>query len=159
MASVRLRGLFIGDNAVFQRQDVPTPVKKVAAIYLLLAVTSCLYFVFLVSTMPVAWFALVKMPLSIAVAFGLLNLREGWRKSSVFISGYAVLVIPFECLAIHFSSDFHLFMSRVSGIDSSILLSLVLVLSFVMFLWMFITLRRPDIKRAFESGGQGTLAT
>ena len=81
--------------------------------------------------------------------FGIARLRDGWRKFSVFISGYAVLVIPIEFLAILLSSDFKLFISRPSGIDSWIVLEFVLILAFAIFLWMFVTLTRPNVKKGF----------
>ena len=60
MASVRLCRLFGGGDAVFQKQNVPTPVKMAAAANLLFAVFHLASFVYFVPTMPIAWGGLVK---------------------------------------------------------------------------------------------------
>ncbi len=49
--------------------------------------------------------------------------------------------------------------SNLSVVDSRGVGVLAIALEFAMFLWMFITLMRSDVKRAFESGEQETLAT
>ena len=138
-----------------QRQNIPTPVKMVAAAYLLMAVVNFCYFFFLLSAAPcLTPPTLFKVLLSIAAAIGLLNLREGWRIFTLFITGLGLLILPLYSLAIFFSSDFVLLVSRLSGIESWIGLELVVALSFAMCLWIFRTLMRPDVKRAFESGEQ-----
>jgi hypothetical protein len=148
----------------FQKQNVPKPVKMVAALHLVFAVVNLLGFIFFVATMPIAWFGIPKAILSVATAIGLLNLSNGWRTFSLIISGFAILIVPFEVLAMFLSSDFFLSVSKMTGIDSWVGIQFVLAFSFLAFLWIFITLMRPDVKRAFESGEpqsgkQETLAT
>ena len=72
---------------MFQRQDIPRPVKMVAAIYLVGAVINVFYFVVFVWTIPTAWIALVKVLVSIVAAIGLLKLISGWRIFTIIISG------------------------------------------------------------------------
>lgn len=91
---------------MFQTQNVPKPVKMVAAVYLLGAVFHFFYFVLYVSTTPIAWFGLGKVLLSIAAGIGLLYLIPGWRTFSIFISWLGVLILPFYVLATIFSADF-----------------------------------------------------
>lgn len=141
-----------------QRQNIPTPVKMVAAVYLLGAVVHSFYFFFFVSTAVAelnfwrcafAAGSFFKVWLSIALARGLLNLSEGWRAISLITSGLGVLILPFYFLAVIFSSDFALLVSKLSGIDSLVVVKLVPAIGFAMFLWMFRTLIRPDVNRAF----------
>ena len=68
-----------------------------AAANLVFAVFHFVSFAYFVSTMPIAWFGLVKMLFAIAAAIGLLNLRSGWRTFTLVISWLGVLVLPFSC--------------------------------------------------------------
>ena len=102
--------------------------------------------------------------MSIAAAIGLLNLRPGWRTFTIFISGLGVLILPFYVLATIFSTDFVLFVSEMSGVDSLVVMLFAEIFGFALFLFMLICLMRPDVKNAFQtreqqSGEQATLAT
>ena len=138
-------------TAALAQLRCPRPVKMIAAVYLLLAVFNFLYVVFFVSTVPLAPLALIKVVLCIAVAIGLLNLKSGWRIFTLITSGLTVLVLPFYFLVVVFSSEF---VSEQSGIDSPIVIELILALHFAIFVWVLRTLMLPDVKRAFESGEQ-----
>ena len=160
MARIWVRGFFFGDNAMFQIQNVPKSVKMVSAGFLLMAMVDVYYFILFLFTAPeFVPFALIDGLLLIALAVGLLNLSGGWRTFSLVITGLGVLVFPPCFLALVFSSDFFLLVSEHSRIDSLVALEVAVVFYCASLLWMFITLRRPDVKRAFESGGQETLAT
>ena len=141
-------------TATLARLRCPRPVKMIAAVYLLLAVFNFLYLVFFVSTVPLAPLALIKVVLCIAVAIGLLNLQAGWRIFTLITSGLCVLVLPFYFLAVVFSSDVLLFVFGQSGIDSRVVIELIVALHFAIFVWVPRTLMLPDVKRAFESGQQ-----
>ncbi len=138
-------------TAALAQLRCPRPVKMIAAVYLLLAVFNFLYVVFFVSTVPLAPLALFKVVLCIAVAIGLLNLKSGWRIFTLITSGLTVLVLPFYFLVVVFSSEF---VSEQIGIDSPIVIELILALHFAIFVWVLRTLMLPDVKRAFESGQQ-----
>jgi hypothetical protein len=146
------------DN-LFQRQNIPMPVKMVAAAYLLLAVLNVAYSFFFFSISPVAPLAIFKALVGIAAAIGLLRLRSGWRTFSLVISLMSVLVLPFYFLGVLLSPDFLLFVSTMSGVDSVAVIEFAVVLGFAMFLWICITLMRPDVKTAFESKQQKNFAT
>ncbi len=151
-----------------RRQDVPMPVKMVAAAFLMGAVAHSWVFFCFVSTarLDPLGIALLKVALSIptalkvllgiAMARGLLNLSEGWRAFSLVILVLGVLVLPFYFLVVVFSSEFALLVSQLIGINSWVV-KLGLAAAFAMFLLMFRTLIRPDVERAFESGGQQNL--
>lgn len=148
---------------LFQRQNIPKPVKMVAGVCLLGAIPQFLYFVIFVTTTPIAWFGLGKALFGIVMAIGLLNLRPGWRTFTVFITGLGVLVLPFYVLATIFSTEFVQFVSELTGIQSTSVMLFAEVVGFAMFLFIFICLTRPDVKKAFQSGkpkpeGQATLA-
>jgi|TARA_Y100000310_G_scaffold279711_3_gene299003 hypothetical protein len=139
----------------FQRQDVPKPVKMVVAACLLLAIVNLSFSLFYLFSTPVlAALALVKGLLGIAAARGLLNLSAGWRIFMLVVTGLGILILPLYFLAMIFSSNFVLFVSEVSGIDSWVALALGIALGFALFLYIFVTLLRPDVKSAFESGRQ-----
>ena len=158
MTGVWIRGVFFGDNAMFQRRNVPRSVKMVALVCLFGAVVNCSYSILFFSTGVFAPLAFLKGLFGIAVAVGVLNLKEGWRIFLLVITGLGLLVLPFYFLAMVFSSEFVLLMSRLSGVDSRATGLLAISVGFAMFLFMFITLMRPDVKRAFEAGRQETLA-
>ncbi len=157
MTRVWIRGVFFGDNAMFQRQNVPRSVKMVAAVCLLGAVINCFYSFFFFSTAVFAPLAFLKGLFGIAVAVGVLNLKEGWRIFLLVITGLGLLVLPFYFLAMVFSSEFTLLISKLSGVDSRAVGLLAIAIGFAMCLWIFRTLMRPDVKRAFEAGWQETL--
>jgi len=144
---------------LFRSQNIPKPVKTVAATFLMFTAFHFLYSFFFSPDNFAAVAALFKGLFGIAIAFGLLKLRAGWRMLSVFISGLSCVVLPIYFLAIIFSSDFVLFMTGLSGINSRVIIELILALGFVMFLWIYITLSRPDVKKAFESEKLESLAT
>ena len=101
----------------------------------------------------------VKGLLGIAAARGLLNLSAGWRTFMLVVTGLGIPILPLYFLAMIFSSDFVLFVSEMSGIDSWVASELGIALGFALFLYIFVTLRRPDVKSAFESGGQENFAS
>jgi hypothetical protein len=142
---------FFGDNAMFQKQNVPMSVKMVSSVCLVFAIVDCSYACFF-STAVLAPFAFVEGLLFIAVAVGLLNLKEGWRVFMLILTGIGLLLAPVYFLAIVSSSNIAHSVSNLSGVDSRGVGGLAIVLSFAMCLWMFITLRRSDVKRTFESG-------
>ncbi len=145
------------DNPL-QRQDVPKPVTMVVAACLLLAIVNLSYTLFYLFSTPVlAPLTLVRGLLGIAAARGLLNLSAGWRTFMLVVTGLGIPILPLYFLAMIFSSDFVLFVSEVSGIDSWVASELAIALGFALFLWIFVTLQRPDVKSAFESGGQENL--
>ncbi len=149
----------------FRSQSIPKPVKMVAAVFLVGAVVHLSIFFCLVSTAPFAPLAIallkvllsiptaLKVLLGIAMAHGLLNLSEGWRVFSLVILVLGVLVIPFCLLVVVSSSEFALLVSQLIGINSWAV-KLGLAAAFAMFLLAFVTLIRPDVERAFGSGGQ-----
>ena len=69
-------------------------VKMAAAASLVFATFHLSSFVYFVSTMPLAWFGLVKMLFAIAGAIGLLKLSPGWRLFTVFNSWLVVVFLP-----------------------------------------------------------------
>ncbi len=135
-----------------------------AAANLLFAGFHFFSFVYFVSTMPIAWFGLVKMLFAIAGAIGLLKLSPGWRVFTVFISWLGVVFLPFYILATILSPEAFLNLFGASGIVSPAMVLSMEVFGFVLFLFMLICLTRPDAKRAFQStvhqsGEQATLAS
>jgi hypothetical protein len=99
MGCIRFRQFFLGDNAMFQKRNVPKSVRMVAAAFLLFVAINLAGSVFMIATAHEfarvsATIGLLNVVLFIAVTVGLLNLSEGWRKFVVFFSGYCVLVIP-----------------------------------------------------------------
>ena len=87
-----------------------------------------------------------------------LNLKEGWRIFLLITTVLSLLILPFYFLAMVFSFEFTLLMSKLSGVDSRAVGLLAIAVGFAICLWMFRTLMRPDVKRAFEAGWQETLA-
>ena len=141
-----------------QRRSIPTPVKVIAVFYLLMSVVNLCHFFSYLSVVPIfALPALLKALLGIAAAIGLLKLRDGWRVFTLIVTGLGLLSLPVYALVIFFSSDFALFASRLlllpklPGIDSWIVLELVVALMLVMCLWILRTLLRPEVARAFEA--------
>ena len=104
MTCVWIRGVFSGDNAMFQRHNVPSSVKVVAVVCLFGAVVNCFYSFLFFSTAVFAPLAFFKALFGIAVAVGVLNLKEGWRIFLLVITGLGLLVLPFYFLAMVFSS-------------------------------------------------------
>ena len=144
---------------MLHRQDTPRSIRMVAAVMLLLGVVNLSYFLFYLSTVPFfAMAALVKTVLSIAAAIGLLRLSEGWRIFILVTTGLGLPILPFYFLLILLSSDFALAVSGLSGIDSRAGLELAVALGFAVFLWIFRTLARPDVERAFQLRKQPHLA-
>lgn len=141
-----------------KRRRCPTLVIMVAAFVLLHAVVNMVYALLFFSTTVFALPAFFKGLLGIAVAIGLLNLRESWRLFLVLVTGISLPILPLLFLAVVLSSDFAHVMSQLSGVDTWVV-KLAPALGFAMFLWMFRTLIRPDVKRAFESREQANLAT
>lgn len=125
---------------------------------LLLALLNFLYALYFFTMVPIAPIAVLKMFLCIACACGLLKLIDGWWAFMVFIAGFALLVIPFEILLMVSSAEFYEFVASLTGIRSRAVLVTPLVVAFATFLWMFMTLRRGDVARAFDSE-QATPAT
>ena len=97
--------------------------------------------------------------MSIVAAIGLLKLISGWRTFTIIISGLGVLVLPFYALATIMSTDFVLFLTEMSGIESRAVMLLAETVAFAMVLFMLICLMRPDVKKAFQSGKQEVVAT
>ena len=93
------------------------------------------------------------------MCLGLLKLSEGWRLFTIFVTGLTVLVLPLYFLLMIFLSDFHRFISTLYGIDSWIVIQASVTFSFALSLWVFITLGRPDVKRAFNSVSHMPLET
>ena len=92
------------------------------------------------------------------MARGLLNLSEGWRAITLILSGFGVLVLPFLSLVTVFGSEFTLLVSQLFGINLWVV-KLGPPAALAIFLLALVTLTRPDIVRAFESGGREPLAT
>lgn len=108
------------------------------------------YFVFLVSTAPViASLSLIKVIVGIAMAVGLLKLSEAWRVVVVFVTGLGVVGLPFYLVALSLSSEFFEFASEQSGVTSRAAMQLFLIVAFALTLFMFLTLRRPEVREAF----------
>ena len=103
-----------------------------------------------------ATIGLLKVVLYIAITVGLLNLSEGFRKFLVFLSGFSLIVIPIAFSTFAISPEIFLEFAEISVVQSRVAMELILVILFAVLLSMFITLRRPDVKRAFESGRVGT---
>lgn len=147
------------------KSHIPTSVKMAAAAAsLLLAIFHFSSFVYFVSTMPIAWFALVKMLFAIAGAIGLLKLSPGWRVFTVFISWLCVVFLPFYILATILSPEAFLNLFGVNGIVSPAMLLSMEVFGFALFLFVLTCLTRPNARRAFQSteqqlGEQPTVAT
>ena len=154
----------------FQSQNIPKPVKMVAAVFLMGAVGHlCLCFRLVITArldphaiallkVSLSIPAALKVLLGIAMARGLLNLSEGWRAISIVLAAFGVLVLPFLSLATFFGSEFALLLSQLFGINLWAV-KLGPAAALAMFLLALVTLTRPDIARAFESGGRQTLAT
>ena len=99
-----------------QKRLVPALVKVVVAIYLLGAAGHMLILSSAASSVPfvavplasfgvfVSLASLIKALVCIAAAFGLLNLKSGWRLFSIIISGLGVLILPFyfSCIGSEF---------------------------------------------------------
>ncbi len=116
-----------------KRRRCPTLVIMVAAFVLLHAVANIVYAMFFFSTTVFALPALFKGLLGIAIAIGLLNLREGWRLFLVFVTGISLPILPLCFLAVVLSSDFAHAMSQLSGVDTWVV-KLAPALGFAMFL-------------------------
>lgn len=63
----------------------------------------------------------------------------------------SILVLPLYLLAIVLSDDISRLVSQLPGIDSQGGIALMIVIALGTFLWMFRTLIRPDVERAFSS--------
>ena len=164
MARVWVRGFFFGDNEMFQRQNVPTSVKMVAVICLLFSTLNFALSVFVIATAHTfapfsATIGLLKVVLFIAVTVGLLNLSEDYRKLMLLISGLTLLVYPIVFSIFAISPEVFLEFAEISIVKSRVATQITLAIVFVVLLWIFITLRRSDVKGAFKPGGQETLAT
>jgi hypothetical protein len=135
---------------VLKKQNAPKSVRMVAAVCLLFVVFNLYFFFFRLSTAPIiASLSLMKAIVGIAMTLGLRRLSEGWRVLMVFVTGLGVLMLPFYFAALSLSSELLKFASEHSGVQSRIAMQLFLVVAFALSLFMFLTIRRPDVKEAF----------
>lgn len=148
-------------KAMIKSAIVPNPVKAVALLQVLFAVSQFWYFFYFIlySSIgdPALFFApmaLLKGLFALVVAYGLLNLREGWRLFVVIVTAMGIVVLPLYLLGVVFSSAFGNFVSTVSGINSLLFIQLFIAGAFLMYLWTYYALTRPSIRVAFSTRKQ-----
>ena len=126
----------------------------VAAVILLMAVVNFVYSFCFFSNTVLASLAFLKGLCGIAAALGLVNLRDGWRLFVLITLGLSLLALPFYFLTIVLGSEISRLVSELTGIESRVGIALAIALGFPLCIWMCKTLLRPDVERAFCSGGQ-----
>ena len=153
MSSNNLNELIHDSRAERPTTDLrcPTPVRRVAAVLVPLAVFQFFWAVVSFSTSVLAPAAFIKGLLGIAIAIGLLNLRQGWRVFLLITTGLGLVGLPLYFLAVLFSPNFAHWFAELSGIESRLVIALVIAVHFAVFLWMFRSLLRADVGRAFNS--------
>ena len=146
--------------AMINWSGIPNTVKAVAAVQFLFALLHFWYFYFISSSVtsdPALFFApiaLLKGMFALVIAHRLLSLREGWRLFVVIVAGIGIVVLPVYFLAAIFSSAFGSFLSTMSGISSLLIIQIFVAAGFLMFLFTFYALTRPNIKIVFSTRKQ-----
>ena len=143
------------------RTSIPFQVRAVAAIQVLFALWNFSYFLFVISSAPsgpALFFgplALLKGLLALVIAYGLLSLREGWRRLVVIIAGCGVVILPLWFFGSVFIPRFGNLLSTISGIDSLFVIQLGVAAAFIMFLLTLHALTRPGTKIVFSTRKTG----
>ncbi|GMV91593.1 MAG: hypothetical protein AMXMBFR82_13710 [Candidatus Hydrogenedentota bacterium] len=136
-------------------QTVPTALRIVATIHLVVGVLAAIKFFVLLSQNT---FSIQFGILGIPIYFGLLHYRNGWRICSLVLLWFGMIGLPIIgliALVSHAPAYFELFGIKVAQIPR-ILVVFWVIPFFALAVWQYRVLTRADIRVLFEQPGTVT---
>jgi len=128
---------------------VPTSLKVVAVLFVLSGICSLIEIV--VSLMYDHLNINIGGVLCLFIGLGLLRLSRGWRTCALVFLWIAMIVIPIAVVFFVFASgpiDFKVFGQKVGHVQKELAFVMAAIL-FVLVVWQYRVLTRPDVRRLF----------